>query len=82
MALPNLSNVLATGQRLGIVMVFLFSFPVLDPTIVTLMAATWGADITRNVTTITFQLLMPYRCFKLSMYLYQPLLNIPTLVVQ
>ncbi|KZE40861.1 permease [Brevibacillus parabrevis] len=51
--IPVVVNLLNKRIRFGIVMVFLFSSPVLDPTIITLMAAMLGAKVAIAYTIIT-----------------------------
>lgn len=51
--IPLVVNLLNKKIRFGIVMVFLFSSPVLDPTIITLMAATLGIKVAITFTMIT-----------------------------
>lgn len=50
---PVIVNLLKEKIRFGIVMVFLFSSPVLDPTIITLMGALLGAKVAVAYTVIT-----------------------------
>lgn len=51
--IPVVVNLLQKKIRFGVVMVFLFSSPVLDPTIITLMAATLGGKVAFYYTLIT-----------------------------
>lgn len=51
--IPVIVNLLKEKIRFGIVMVFLFSSPVLDPTIITLMGALLGVKIAVAYTVIT-----------------------------
>lgn len=51
--IPVIVNLLHKKIRFGIVMVFLFSSPVLDPTIITLMAATLGIKVAAVYTILT-----------------------------
>jgi len=51
--IPIVVNLLNKKIRFGTVMVFLFSSPVLDPTILTLMTATLGVKVTLTYTVIT-----------------------------
>lgn len=51
--IPVIVNLLAKKVRFGVVMVFLFSSPVLDPTIITLMAAMLGVKVAVAYTIIT-----------------------------
>jgi uncharacterized protein len=51
--IPVVVNLLNKKVRFGIVMIFLFSSPVLDPTIITLMAAVLGIKIAVTYTVIT-----------------------------
>lgn len=51
--IPVIVNLLKEKIRFGIVMVFLFSSPVLDPTIVTLMGALLGVKVAIAYTVIT-----------------------------
>ncbi len=51
--IPIVVNLLNKKIRFGIVMVFLFSSPVLDPTIITLMAATLGIKVAATFTVVT-----------------------------
>ncbi|WP_124727587.1 permease [Staphylospora marina] len=50
---PIVVNLLNNKVRFGIVMVFLFSSPVLDPTIITLMSALLGIKVAVSYTIIT-----------------------------
>lgn len=51
--IPVVVNLLNKKVRFGIVMVFLFSSPLLDPTIITLMAAILGVKVAVTYTIIT-----------------------------
>lgn len=51
--IPVVVNLLNKNVRFGIVMIFLFSSPVLDPTIITLMAAVLGVKVAVAYTVIT-----------------------------
>lgn len=51
--IPVVVNMLNKKMRFAIVMVFLFSSPVLDPTILTLMTATLGTKVTVIYTVVT-----------------------------
>lgn len=51
--IPLVVNLLQKKIRFGVVMVFLFASPILDPTIITLMAATLGAKTAIAYTAIT-----------------------------
>ncbi|EST12531.1 permease [Sporolactobacillus laevolacticus] len=51
--IPVIVNLLKEKVRFGIVMVFLFSSPVLDPTIITLMGALLGVKVVVTYTVIT-----------------------------
>lgn len=51
--IPMVVNMLGKKMRFGIVMIFLFSSPVLDPTILTLMAATLGWKVAVIYTAVT-----------------------------
>lgn len=51
--IPVIVNLLKEKVRFGIVMVFLFSSPVLDPTIITLMGALLGVKVAVTYTVIT-----------------------------
>lgn len=51
--IPVVVNLLNKKVRFGIVMVFLFSSPVLDPTIITLMTAVLGVKVAVTYTVIT-----------------------------
>jgi uncharacterized protein len=51
--IPVVVNLLNKKVRFGIVMVFLFSSPVLDPTIITLMGAMLGVKVAVSYTVIT-----------------------------
>ncbi len=51
--IPVVVNLLTKRVRFGIVMVFLFASPVLDPTIITLMAAMLGVKVAVAYTLIT-----------------------------
>ncbi|MBL0389144.1 permease [Tumebacillus sp. ITR2] len=51
--IPVVVNMLNKKMRFGIVMIFLFSSPVLDPTILTLMTATLGTKVTVIYTVVT-----------------------------
>lgn len=51
--IPVVVNLLNKKVRFGIVMIFLFSSPVLDPTIITLMTAVLGAKVALAYTLIT-----------------------------
>lgn len=51
--IPVVVNLLNKKVRFGIVMVFLFSSPLLDPTIITLMAAMLGVKVAVTYTIIT-----------------------------
>lgn len=51
--IPVIVNLLKEKVRFGIVMVFLFSSPVLDPTIITLMGALLGIKVAVTYTVIT-----------------------------
>ncbi|RDI37250.1 permease [Falsibacillus pallidus] len=51
--IPVVVNLLNKKIRFGIVMIFLFSSPVLDPTIITLMAAVLGVKVAAAYTVIT-----------------------------
>ncbi|MCQ2010173.1 permease [Sporolactobacillus sp. STSJ-5] len=51
--IPVIVNLLKEKVRFGIVMVFLFSSPVLDPTIITLMGAMLGVKVAVTYTLIT-----------------------------
>lgn len=51
--IPVVVNLLNKKIRFGVVMVFLFSSPVLDPTIITLMAATLSVKVAVAYTVIT-----------------------------
>lgn len=51
--IPVVVNLLNKKVRFGIVMIFLFSSPVLDPTIITLMAAVLGVKVAIAYTFIT-----------------------------
>jgi len=51
--IPVVVNLLNKKMRFGIVMIFLFSSPVLDPTIITLMIAVLGAKVATTYTLIT-----------------------------
>jgi len=51
--IPVVVNLLNKKVRFGIVMVFLFSSPVLDPTIITLMGAMLGVKVAAAYTVIT-----------------------------
>lgn len=51
--IPVVVNLLNKKVRFGIVMIFLFSSPVLDPTIITLMAAVLGGKVAVSYTVIT-----------------------------
>lgn len=51
--IPIVVNLLNKKVRFGIVMVFLFSSPLLDPTIITLMAAILGVKVAVTYTIIT-----------------------------
>lgn len=51
--IPLVVNLLQKKIRFGVVMVFLFASPVLDPTIITLMAATLGGKVALMYTVIT-----------------------------
>jgi uncharacterized protein len=51
--IPMVVNMIGKKMRFGIVMVFLFSSPVLDPTILTLMAATLGWKVAVIYTAVT-----------------------------
>ena len=51
--IPLVVNLLNQKVRFGIVMIFLFSSPVLDPTIITLMAAVLGLKVALTYTVIT-----------------------------
>ncbi|MBO0959963.1 permease [Neobacillus sp. MM2021_6] len=51
--IPVVVNLLNKKVRFGIVMIFLFSSPVLDPTIITLMTAVLGAKVAISYTFIT-----------------------------
>jgi uncharacterized protein len=51
--IPVVVNLLNKKVRFGIVMIFLFSSPVLDPTILTLMAAVLGVKVAVTYTVIT-----------------------------
>lgn len=51
--IPVVVNLLNKKIRFGVVMVFLFSSPVLDPTIITLMGATLGVKVAVAYTLIT-----------------------------
>lgn len=51
--IPVVVNLLNKKVRFGIVMIFLFSSPVLDPTIITLMTAVLGVKVAITYTVIT-----------------------------
>jgi uncharacterized protein len=51
--IPVVVNLLNKKVRFGIVMIFLFSSPVLDPTIITLMTAVLGLKVAVSYTVIT-----------------------------
>lgn len=51
--IPVIVNMLSRKMRFGIVMVFLFASPVLDPTIITLMAVILGVKVAAVYTVIT-----------------------------
>ncbi|MCX7569960.1 permease [Tumebacillus sp. DT12] len=51
--IPVIVNMLSRKMRFGIVMVFLFASPVLDPTIITLMAVILGVKVAVVYTVIT-----------------------------
>ena len=51
--IPVVVNLLNKKVRFGIVMIFLFSSPVLDPTIITLMTAVLGVKVAVSYTVIT-----------------------------
>jgi len=51
--IPVVVNLLNKKIRFGVVMVFLFSSPVLDPTIITIMGATLGVKVAVAYTVIT-----------------------------
>jgi uncharacterized membrane protein YraQ (UPF0718 family) len=51
--IPVVVNLLNKKMRFGIVMIFLFSSPVLDPTIITLMAAVLGVKVAVTYTIVT-----------------------------
>jgi uncharacterized membrane protein YraQ (UPF0718 family) len=51
--IPIVVNLLNKKVRFGVVMVFLFSSPVLDPTIITLMTAALGVKVAVTYTVIT-----------------------------
>lgn len=51
--IPVVVNLLNKKVRFGIVMVFLFSSPLLDPTIITLMAAILGVKVAVTYTVVT-----------------------------
>jgi uncharacterized protein len=51
--IPVVVNLLNKKVRFGIVMIFLFSSPVLDPTIITLMAAVLGVKVAVTYTIVT-----------------------------
>ncbi|MEW5323653.1 permease [Geobacillus thermoleovorans] len=51
--IPVVANLLNNRVRFGIVMVFLFASPVLDPTIITLMSALLGIKVAASYTIIT-----------------------------
>lgn len=51
--IPVVVNLLNKKVRFGIVMIFLFSSPVLDPTIITLMTAVLGVKVAVSYTIIT-----------------------------
>jgi uncharacterized protein len=51
--IPVVVSLLNQKVRFGIVMIFLFASPVLDPTILTLMAATLGVKVAISYTIIT-----------------------------
>lgn len=51
--IPIIVNMLNNKMRFGIVMVFLFASPVLDPTIITLMAAMLGFKVALIYTVVT-----------------------------
>jgi uncharacterized protein len=51
--IPVVVNLLNKKVRFGIVMIFLFSSPVLDPTIITLMAAVLGIKVAITYTIVT-----------------------------
>lgn len=66
--IPVVVNLLHKKIRFGVVMVFLFASPVLDPTIITLMAATLGAKVALMYTLITsaFSLIIGFALEKLG----------------
>ncbi|MEH7110620.1 permease [Bacillus sp. JJ1764] len=51
--IPVVVNLLNKNVRFGIVMIFLFASPVLDPTIITLMTAVLGVKVAATYTVIT-----------------------------
>lgn len=51
--IPVVVNLLTKKVRFGIVMIFLFASPVLDPTIITLMTATLGVKVAAVYTILT-----------------------------
>ncbi|MGJ7913780.1 permease [Neobacillus sp. LXY-1] len=51
--IPVVVNLLNKKMRFGIVLIFLFASPVLDPTIITLMAAVLGVKVAAAYTVIT-----------------------------
>jgi uncharacterized membrane protein YraQ (UPF0718 family) len=51
--IPVVVNLLNKKVRFGIVMIFLFASPVLDPTIITLMTAVLGVKVAATYTVIT-----------------------------
>lgn len=51
--IPVVVNLLNNRVRFGIVMIFLFASPVLDPTIITLMAAILGVKVAITYTVVT-----------------------------
>ncbi|CAM3056991.1 permease [Paenibacillus sediminis] len=67
--IPIVVNLLHKKIRFGVVMVFLFSSPVLDPTIITLMAATLGMKVALTYTIITsiFSLIIGFLLEKLGL---------------
>lgn len=66
--IPVVVNLLHKKIRFSVVMVFLFASPVLDPTIITLMAATLGAKVALMYTLITsaFSLIIGFTLEKLG----------------
>lgn len=66
--IPVVVNLLNKKIRFGLVMVFLFSSPVLDPTIITLMGATLGMKVALAYTIVTsaFSVIMGFILEKLG----------------